>query len=372
MRSPRVRPVQSRTDLRTFTRFPYEKYRAHPLWVPPPLFDRKAILNRRRHPFYREAEAEFFLAEQDGAVVGTVAAIRNRAYESFHGEKTGHFGFFETDERPETARALLEAASDWCAGRGLTRLEGPFSPSTNYECGLLVEGFDQPPCFMMPYNPPGYPADIEGAGFAKVKDLLAFYLDSTQAPLDRLERLAERVEAKNLRSRPVRLNRLSEELEKIFAVYNDAWSKNWGFVPLSRKELEALAEDLKWVCDPRLILLLEKDGEPVGFLLAMPDLNRIFKGLGGRLLPFGWLKLLRGRKHVGFLRVLAMGLKKDCQNIGYTALLYRDIIRAGGAAGSPAGEIGWVLEDNALMVRAAAMLGATLSKRYRIYGRDLA
>lgn len=367
-----VRPVRSRKDLKEFVHFPYRKYHGHPFWVPPPLMDRKALLNRDRHPFYLKAEAEFFLAEGPGGVRGCAAAIRNHAHEEYHGEKCGFFGFFETDDHPDTAAALLDAAANWCAARGLLRLQGPMNPSTNYECALLVDGFDRPPALMMPYNPPCYADHVEAAGFEKAHDLLAYQLEAADSPLDRIAHLADRLEKKeSVRNRPIRLNRLNEELERVFAVYNDAWSRNWGFVPMSREELAAMAETLRWVCDPRIIFITEKAGVPVGFIFAMPDLNRIFKDLGGKLLPFGWLRLLVCRRKVGCMRVLAMGLRRDYQNLGYTALLYRDILRHGVAAGYPQGEIGWVLEDNVMMNRAAAMLGAKVSKRYRIFTKNL-
>ncbi len=367
-----VVPVQSRAELNEFIDYPFERYRGNSYWVPPLKMDLRALLDRRRHPFYRAAEAEFFLARHKGRVCGRIAAIHNRAHNEFHEDKTGFFGFFETEDNPDTARALLDTAADWCAARGLDALQGPMSPSTNYECAVLAEGFDRPPVFMMPYNPPSYLEYLEQAGFQTEKELLAYWLTDQNPFPEKLASITERVMRRSgLATRELRLNDLKSELEKIFAVYNDAWSRNWGFVPMSRAELETLADNLKWVCDPRIVFLAEKDDEPVGFLLGMPDLNRILPRLRGRLLPFGWYHLLRGKHRQNTLRVLAMGFRKEYQQLGFAAAIYRDIIEKGQRAGYHFAEISWVLDDNVLMNRAAAMLGAEVYKKYRIYGKPL-
>ena len=367
-----VSPVRDGGDLGRFVRFPYRHYAGHRYWVPPLLLDQKELLNRKKHPFYLAAEAEFFLARRDGDVVGRIAAIHNRAHNEFHEDRVGFFGFFESEPHLETARALLDAAAGWCAGRGLNSLRGPMNPSTNYECGLLVEGFDSPNVFMMPYNPPHYAQMLENCGFAPAKDLLAYWLTDEHPFPEKLASITERVLQKaGLAIRMVRLDRMAEELDRIFSVYNNAWSRNWGFVPMSKAELATMAEGLKWVLDPRVCYLLEKGDEPVGFLFAMPELNRILIRMNGRLLPFGWLRLLRGRRRQGVLRVIAMGLAKEYQNYGFTAALYREITTTGRQAGYHQAEISWVLEDNLMMNRAAEMLGSRLYKRYRIYERTL-
>jgi len=370
--SIRLTAIHSRADLARFRQYPYDRYRNDPCWVPPLRLDQKMLLDRDGHPFYLNATAEFFLAERDGRVCGRIGAIDNRAYREYTGENTGFFGFFETEEDPETARRLLEAAADWCAGRGLTSIQGPANPSTNYECALLVDGHGEPPAFMMPYNPPVYATFIETAGFEKVKDMFAFWLRDHGAFPEKLEKITDRVmQRAGLAIRTVRPGQLRAELERVFAVYNDAWQKNWGFVPMSREEMTLLADNLKWVWDPRIILMAEVDDEPVGFLLAMPDLNRILARLDGRLLPLGWWRLLRQRRRLGVMRVMAMGFRREYQNIGFAAAIYRDIIRLGRAAGYDRSEISWVLEDNVMMVRAAEMLGAERYKTYRMYGRAL-
>jgi len=367
-----IRPVEGPRDLKAFIDFPYRHYHRHPFWIPPLRLDQKEILDRRRHPFYLQAEAEFFLAEREGRIVGRVAAMQNHAYNRHYQAKTGFFGFFETENDPATAAALLDRAAAWCAGRGLDRIQGPVNPSTNYECGLLVEGFDRHPVLMMPYNYEFYPRFIEAAGFTKAKDLVAFWMTDRELPMEKLNAIADKVIRKTgLTVRELRLNRIREELELVFKVYNDAWDPNWGFVPMSREELAALAKNLTWVCDPRIILLAEGEGKPIGFLLAMPELNQVLRGGDGRLLPLGWWKLLRARRRLGVMRVLALGLCQDYQNLGFTAALYRQIIRTGTSVGYHYAEIGWVLEDNVMMNRAAAMLNASVYKRYRIYARAL-
>ncbi len=367
-----VRPVSGARDLRAFIEFPYRHYAGHPQWVPPLRYDQRRLLDRRRHPFYRQATAEFFLAERDGRTVGRVAAIHNRAHNEFCHDATGFFGFFETEDNPATAQALLGAAAAWCAGRGLTALQGPVSPSTNYECALLIAGFDRPPAFMMPYNYPYYAGLIEAAGFVKAKDLLAYWLSDDHPFPEKLASVTGRLMKRyGLTTRDIRMDRLDEEIDRIFKVYNDAWSSNWGFVPMSREEIAAMAADFKWVVDPRVVYIAERGGEPVGFLLALPELNLILKDLDGRLLPLGWLRLLRARRRLNVLRVLAMGSLKEYQSMGFAAALYHDIVTRGTGAGYHHAEIGWVLEDNVMMNRAAEMLGSECYKRFRIYHKDL-
>jgi hypothetical protein len=362
-----VSPVRGRIELGQFVHLPYRHYAGEPNWVPPLLLDQKELLNRRRHPFYRQAEAEFFLARRDGNLVGRIAAIHNRAHNEFHEDRIGFFGFFESEPHLETARALLEAAANWCAARNLTSLRGPANPSTNYECGLLVDGFDQPNVFMMPYNPPYYCRLLEGTGFTPAKDLLAYWLTDEKGFPEKLATITDRVlQGSGLSIRTVRLDRMKEELDRIFQVYNNAWSRNWGFVPMSKEELATMAAGLKWVLDPRVCYLLERGTEPVGFMFAIPDLNRILIRMKGRLLPFGWWRLLRERRRQSVLRVIAMGLSREYQNLGFTAALYREITTSGVAAGYHQAEISWVM-----MNRAAGMLGATLYKRYRIYEKPL-
>ena len=367
-----VSPVRGGGDLSRFIRFPYRHYAGHRHWVPPLLLDQKELLNRNRHPFYKEADAEFFLARRDGDVVGRIAAIHNRAHNEFHQDRVGFFGFFESEPHLETARALLDAAAGWCAARGLESLRGPTNPSTNYECGLLVDGFDSPNVFMMTYNPPYYPQLLEGYGFTPAKDLLAYWLTDENGFPEKLASISDRVLQKSgLAIREVRLDRMEEELDRIFSVYNNAWSRNWGFVPMSKAELAVMAAGLKWVLDPRICYLLEKGDQPVGFLFAMPDLNRVLIRMSGRLLPFGWLRLLRDRRRLSVCRVIALGLSREYQSYGYTAALYRKIVTDGTDAGYHQSEISWVLEDNLMMNRAAEMLGARLYKRYRIYEKPL-
>lgn len=367
-----IKPVENRRELKEFLYYPYRKYAGHPFWIPPLLFDQRAILDRRRHPFYLEAEAEFFLARRNGETCGRIAAIRNHTFERHYHEPKGFFGFFETEPAAGTARALLDAAADWAAAKGLTTLQGPMDPSTNYVCGSLVDGFGSPPAFMMPYNSADHALYYEAAGFAKAKDLLTYFLSADLPFPEKIRRIARRViEQEGLVIRTLDFKNLSLELDRIFEVYNNAWSANWGFVPYSRAELDRLAADLRWVLDPRIIFVAEKGDTPVGFLFAMPDLNRIFQRSGGRLLPAGWFHLLRNRRRLGYTRVLAMGFSREYQNLGFTAAMYEAIIDRGGEAGYRHAEIGWVLEDNIFMNRAAAMLGAAVNKRYRIYEKKL-
>lgn len=368
----KVRIAENKRDFHTFLHFPYELHRQNPHWVPQPLISQKAILDRRRHPFYRTADAEFFLAERDGEVVGRIAAIHNRAHNDYHGDRTGFFGFFDCRDDDEAASALLDAAGAWCSERGLECIQGPMNPSTNYECAFLSEGFDGPPVIMMPWNPPYYLRLMEQAGMAAEKELLAYYVRSDLPIPEKLSRVAERTLAKEgVTIRTLDLSRFREELDKVFMVYNDAWTDNWGYVPMSREEIETMARELKPVFDPRLILIMEKDGDPVGFLFAMPDLNQVFARMGGRLFPFGWWHLLRGRRRTSIVRVLAMGFRKSYTNMGFAAVIYEKIFRQANTLGYAGAEISWILEDNEPMNRIAKLLDGDLYRRYRIYSRPV-
>ena len=339
----------------------------------------KDILDTTRHPFYKTSEVEMFLAERDGRVVGRIMAIWNRVHNEFHEEKTGFFGFFEVEQDVQAAAALLDAARDWLRMMGAEVLRGPVSPSTNYECALLIEGFDLDPTIMMSYNPPYYVEMIEAYGLTKAMDLYAYSIDDkTFLSSDRLKRLADRFKAKSgITLRNVNMKEFAREVEILREVYNDAWSRNWGFVPFSPEEFEHLAKDLKQIVDPKVVYIAERHEEgrveprAVGFFLALPDINQALKKLNGRLLPFGILKLLWYSRKIRFMRIITMGVIKELQNMGIAAVFYDEIYSKVPWHGYPSGEMGWVLESNVMMNRAADMLGGRLSKKYRIYEKPI-
>jgi len=369
-----VKPVRTSGDRHRFIEFPYQLYRGDAHWIAPLRMAQKDILNTKRHPFYKTSDVEMFLARRDGRVVGRIMAILNRAHNEFHNERAGFFGFFEVENDEQAAGALLGAARDWVLGRGAAVIRGPVNPSTNYECALLVEGFDLDPMVMMTYNPPYYAALLEGCGMKKAMDLYAYDIAADYFNhSNKLQRVAERLRKKsNIRVRTVNMKDFKNEVEIIRQVYNDAWSRNWGFVPMSEEEFDHLAKDLKQIVDPRVVLIAEQafDGSTpraVGFLLAVPDLNRALKKISGRLLPLGLLKLLWHSRKISSIRVITMGGILEFQNLGMGSIFLDEIYRRGPAAGFPTGEMSWVLENNVMMNRAAELIGGRRTKTYRIY-----
>jgi GNAT superfamily N-acetyltransferase len=335
------------------------------------------LLSRSKNPFFEHAEAEYFLAEREGIVVGRIAAIHNRLHNEFHQDKVGFFGFFEAVNEQEVANALFEAAAGWLRGRGLDTLRGPASFSTNDEAGLLVDGFALPPVLMMPHNPPYYVALLERAGFRKAKDLLVYQNGSETEPLAVPERLARGVELLTQRMRltvrPLRLKEFPEEVERIKRLYNLCWERNWGFIPMTEHEIDHLAAQFKPVVVPRLAPFIEKDGQIVGFALALPDLNVAFrKNRRGRFLP-GVVRLLwalkRGKIHR--MRVMLLGILPEYRGKGLDAVLYRWMWESGNALGFSWAEAGWILEDNPAMNAGLVKMGFTVYKTYRMFDRAL-
>lgn len=368
----RVDAVRGRRDLKRFLTLPWRIYTDDPEWVPPLLADRKALLDRRTHPFHDHAEAEYFLARRGDDVLGRIAAVVNHRHNEFHGDRTGFFGFFESVDDPAVAGALLSTAQAWVADHGMDRIRGPMNLSTNEECGLLVSGFDRSPAVMMTHNPPYYARLLEAAGYAKAKDLLAYWLEGPEPPqrlvrgVERLQR-SEEVEIRSLDKR-----RFRDEVGRIQQVYNSAWNRNWGFVPMTDAEFENLAAELRPVVEPTLCLIAEVRGEPVGFALALPDFNQALRHIDGRLFPFGLLKLLWYRRKIDTARIITLGLKPDYRRMGLDAALYLRLYRNGVAAGFTRAECSWILEDNWEMRRALERLGAEVHKTYRIYEKRLA
>jgi hypothetical protein len=370
-----IRPVLTLRESRDFLDLPYRLHRGCEHWVPPLKVAQKEILNAKRHPVYKNMDVEKFIVYRDGNAVGRVMAIINHAHNRFHGERVGFFGFLDVVDDIEAARLLLDAARDWTGRRGAEVFRGPVNPSTNYECGLLVEGFDRDPAVMMSYNPPYYARLLESYGLVKAMDLYAYDIEGKSfESRDKVKRVSERLRQKDgIRVRSVNLKDFSREVEIVRRIYNDAWSKNWGFVPVDEQEFDHLAKDLKQIVDPRIVLLAEQTpaggGEPlpIGFLLAVPDINRSLKKVNGRLFPFGLLKLLWHSRKIDSIRIIIMGVIKEHQSMGVAAVLYDELYSRGTASGYYTGEMSWVLENNTLMNRAAELLGGRRSKTYRIY-----
>lgn len=371
----RVAPVAGRGELGRFISLPWRLYAGDPYWVPPLKSQVKALLDLR-HPFYRDGAAarELFLAWRGTRVAGRIAAIVNRAHNRFHADRWGFFGFFECEDDAAAAAALLEAAADWVRGKGCDTLVGPVNPSTNYECGLLVRGFDAHPRVMMPYNPPRYAELLDGCGLAKVKDLLAFESEVHAGSFARLQRVAEKTQRREteLTVRPVELARFPREVAIIREIYNSAWERNWGFVPMSEAEFSALAKELKSLVDPRLLQIASVGGDPAGFLLALPDVNPALLVLNGSLVnPLRLVRaLLVGRRRQA-LRLITMGVKEAYRRRGIEAVLFFEGLKAALERGYSRCEYSWILEDNELALRTVRLMDAELSKVYRLYARPL-
>jgi len=363
-----LKKVENKKDLNRFIKFPYQLYRSDPNWVPPLISDQREMLERR-HPFWRHARAEFYLVERDGEVVGRIASIIDDNYISFHNEKTGYFGFYEAVDDDEVARILIEAAVGYLKKEGMVEMIGPMNPSTNEECGFLVEGYDSPPVIMMTYNPPYYHRQMERSGLEKASDLLAFLFRIEDAPVDRLRRFKERIVEKypDLTVRPVDLKHLDRDVMKIKEVYNDAWQRNWGFVPMTELEFEHMKKKLKPLCVPELVPIIEIGGEPAAVALSLPDYNRVLKHLNGRLDLIGIIKFLWYRRKINFGRMLIMGVKHKYRRMGLEAILFYESIMAGKKLGYWGGELSWILEDNLVTKNTIEKVGGRVYKRYRIY-----
>ena len=352
-------------------------YGADRNWVAP-LRDDVAKVFSEKNPFFDHAEIQLFVARRAGADAGRIAAVLDRHHNDFHGEKIAFFGFFEAENDPAVSGALFEAAAAWGRERGMEILRGPANPSLNDEAGLLVEGFDSPPVLMMTYNPRYYVDLVEAAGFRKAKDLLAYWFEVGPAPLERFTRINERVRRreKNLVMRKISKHSLAADLPKIREVYNEAWEKNWGFVPMTPGEMDFMAKRLKPLLVEDFLFLAEArrpDGslEPIAFMLSLPDYNTAIAPLHGRLLPFGWLKFFLGMKHIRALRVVTLGIKQQYRMRGIQSLMFEEGLRAALERGYTGCEVSWMLEDNDLVIRSVRLWGGRHYKTYRMYEKKL-
>ncbi|MBN1568538.1 MAG: hypothetical protein JXA73_11885 [Acidobacteria bacterium] len=371
--SVQVIPVTSGGELRDFIRLPWNIYRSDAFWVPPLIRDVKKLLDKSANPFFLHSSAELFLARRNGECVGRIAAILNNNHNRFHNERTAFFGFFESVNDREVAAALLDQAAGWARDQGMNELRGPMNFSTNETLGILVEGFDSSPCIMMTHNPRYYPDLMESAGFTKAMDLYAWWLLTDKGLDPKIVRVGEKVlKDESIRVRTIDMKKFRNEVEAIKKIYNDAWSTNWGFVPMTDAEFDHLAGDLKTVLDPRVVLIAEKNAEPVAFSLGLPDFNQALKKINGRLFPIGLPLLIYHARRIRQVRVLALGIAKKMQNWGgLGAALYYESFRRGVEAGYKSCEFSWTLETNDLINRSMKLFGARIYKRYRIYQKSL-
>ncbi|MBN2320707.1 MAG: N-acetyltransferase [Acidobacteria bacterium] len=366
-------PVKARRDLRRFIRLPWDIYRHDSHWVPPLISEMKGLLDKSKNPFFVHSKADFFLALKDGRCVGRIAAILNQNHNRFHGENMAFFGFFESIDDEDVSTALFDHVARWARDRGMEQLRGPVSYSTNDTCGLLVEGFDCPPSVMMAHNPDYYPGLVSAAGFEKAMDLYAWVRAASIPLSSKIVRVAEKSMGRSkIRVRSIDMKNFGREVEIIRRIYNDAWSNNWGFVPMTDAEFRHTAKSLKAIVDPRLVLIAEKNDEPVAFALTLPDINQALRKINGRLFPIGLPLLLYYARRVGRVRTLALGIVKRLQNwSGLGAALYFESYRRSIEAGYGEGELSWTLETNDLINRSMRLFEARIYKRYRIYQKTL-
>lgn len=364
--------VSSGLEKDRFVRFPWEIYAGDPNWVAPLRMERHEFLDAAKNPFYRHAEVALFLARRAGKVVGRIAAVEDRNFNAFHGAKTAYFGLFECVDDAGVAAALFAAAKNWARWRGLTQVIGPLSLSTNYEAGLLVDGFDTPPYVMMPYNPAYYVDLLEACGWKKAKDLFTFERSAKVTPPERFLRVADKIRSHaGITVRSLDLGDFDNELVRIKSIYNSAWERNWGFVPMTDAEFDKLAADLKPLIVPDLALIAEDHGDPIGFSLTIPDVYQALRHADGRLttygIPIGLAKLLWHKRRIDRVRMMTLGVKQGWRRRGIDAVLIVDTIRRTDALGYSGGEVGWTLEDNDLINRAIEGVGCRRSHTYRIY-----
>lgn len=369
-----IRPVATVEQRRAFLRLPWRIYPGrYPAWVPPLLSEEKKRIDPNANPFFEHGEVQLFLAYRGDEPVGRIAAVENRLHNEFHHDRVGFFGLFESGEDREVAHALLDATADWMKARGLDALRGPANFSTNDECGLLLDNFDDPPCVLMTYNPPYYAELLESWGLKKAKDLLAHRVRHDTIDEKRFARFARFAGRSKVdyELRSLDMKRFGAEVDRVRDIYNQVWERNWGFVPMTDAEVEHMAKALKPVVEPELVLFVEVEGEPAGFALALPDVNQALRRLNGRLLPFGIFKLLWYMRRIDRMRIVTLGLKEEYRRTGLDALMYLELFRRGRRHGIDVAESSWILEDNQMMVRAVEKMGFERYKTYRMYEKRL-
>jgi hypothetical protein len=371
----RVVAVEGRRELRQFIRLPWSIYEDDPVWVPPLLLERSEHLSKR-NPFFEHAKCKFWLAYRGERPVGRISAQVDQLHLQRYGDSTGFFGLLEAEDNLETFQVLMDTAEKWLSSQGMRRVLGPFNLSINQECGLLVEGFYTSPMFMMGHACPYYSARVEENGYRKEKDLLAYCVDVdfelTKSMRAVIKRAARRVNIRSLRRK-----HYSEELEILQDIFEDAWSENWGFVPFTKEEFRHLGQNLKYLVHDEYVQIAEVDGSPDAMIIGVPNVNEVIKDLNGRLLPFGWLKLLWRLKvaRPKTARVPLMGVRKCHHNsllgAALAVMVVERVRRLGVKYGAKEVELSWILEDNRGMRNILESIGGVVYKRYRIFGKDL-
>lgn len=365
-----INTVQNKSDLMKFIKFQWKIYKNDPHWVPPLIMERKKLLDKTKNPFFKNAEAEYFLAERDGQLVGRIAAIKNNTHLEHHNDYNGFFGFFECINDQQVANKLFDKAKDWLIRKELKGMLGPANPSSNDEWAMLYEGFDDSPRILMTYNPKYYNDLCENYGMTKAKDVYAFKLENHKVmssdKLKRVQQIAR--ERYKLNISQLEMKNFNKDLEKVKFVYNKAWAPNWGFIPMTDEQIDAMAKDLKPLVEPSLVLFGEIDDIIVGFALVMLDYNELFKAMNGRLFPFNFIKLFTQKKKIKWARIITLGIIPEFQKKGLDSVFYWEIVNRAHELGIDLGEASWILEDNDMMIRGANVMGGEKYKTYRIWG----
>jgi hypothetical protein len=364
-----VKKVSTKTELNQFIKFPWKIYKDDKYWVPPLLIEQKTLLDKIKNPFFKAADAEYFLAYKNNELVGRIAAIKNDLHLKYHNDASGQFGFFECINDQQVANALFDTAKNWMKEKGLKFMKGPANPSSNDIYGMLVEGFDDSPRLLMPYNPEYYIKLCENYGMKKAKDLFAWKIVNEKLMAsEKLARGQELVRKRyNLKISQLDMKNFQKDLEKFKYVYNKAWAPNWGFVPMTEEQIDAMAKDMKPLAEPSIVLFGEIDGKLIGAALVMLDYNLIFKQMNGRLLPFNFIKLFTQKKKIKWARILTLGIIPEYQKKGLDTIFYWEIVTRAAKVGIRLGEASWVLEDNDMMNRGLELMNSERYKRYRIW-----
>lgn len=345
-------------------------------WVPPLRMYVRDLLDVKKNPFYKTAEIQLFMAYRGDTPVGRIAAVDNHSYNKFQETNEGHYGFFECVNDQTVANALFDAAASWLKARGRNKMMGPFNPSTNHEAGLLVRGHSQFQTLMTTWNPKYYEELHVNAGLTGCKDLVAYWLPTEKIKDLRpgfLERAKRMREESPYKFRDFDLKNFDREVEMCFEIYNSAWEKNWGFFPMSKEEFKHMAKDMKMLVDPNFFYICEKDGEPVGFMMAFPDFHHVYKRIpSGRLTPMAIIKMLLGKKMLKTVRIIALGVKPEFRGGGVFAQFTAESFLRANEVNLIGGEASWILEDNEAMNKPWRDIGAPLYRRWRVYERSLA
>lgn len=374
-----VRRHEPGEDVREFLRAGHEVFRGDPAWVAPLEFEMKQRLHPKKNPFFGHGEGVLFTAHRNGRLVGRASATVDREWLRTWNDDTGHFGFLDTVDDEEVARALLERAESWLRQRGMKRVVGPMSLSVNDELGMLVEGFEHPPSLMMAHSRRWQAGLVEACGYAKEKDLLCYRFErDTEIPKRALKAYEEVQALPEVRLRSIDMKHLAKELEIIIDIYNEAWAGKWAFVPVTKAEVAKMAEDMSLVLDPDIAFVAEIDGEPIGMCIMVPNLNEAIRDLGGKLFPLGWAKLLWRVKvqHPLSTRLILLGVRERIRrNVkrygGLSAAMYVEVARRGIRKGYQWSELSWVREDDGPINVGIRLIGGKVYKRYRIFSKSL-